>query len=154
MRRVLAISVAVLAFVACGGDDDDDDSAAESTTGTDTTATTSAGSDEDCLPVPQTVMDAIASSEEQGVGMVPVEAAAWKSPDFEDVTFIAMRFSATGIEDQVGVWAMNNFDTGIGVTLAVDGTAQQFTVLPDADTTDAAIAVNDPGVDEAKDCLG
>jgi hypothetical protein len=99
-------------------------------------------------------MDAIASTEEQGVGMMPVAAAAWKSPDFEDVTFIALRFSASGIDDQVGVWAMNNFDAGNGVILAVDGTAQQFTVLSDADTTDAAIAVNDPGVEKAKDCLG
>ena len=151
MRRLLAISIAVLAFAACGGDDDDGESATDDAAA-DSPTTTSAG--DDCLPVPQTVMDAIASAEEQGVGMMPVEAAAWKSPAYEDVTFIAMQFSATGIEDQVGVWAMSNFDTGGGVTLAVDGFAQQFTVLPDADTTDAAIAVNDPGVEEAKDCLG
>jgi hypothetical protein len=141
---------------ACG--DDDDDSAA---TGTDATTTTAGSATEtrgvdgsgDCLPVPQTIMDAIASGEERWVAMTPVAAAAWKSPDYEDATFIAMQFSRPEIEDQVGVWAMNNFDTGNGLMLAVDPVAQLLTFWPDADGTDARIAPTDPGVEEAKSCL-
>ena len=133
MRRVIVIALAVLTFAACGGDDDDN-TAATDNADTDDTTTTSAGADDECVPVPQGLLDAIASSEEAGVGMMPVAGAGWKSPDFEDVTFIAMRFSATGIDDQVGVWAMNNFDSGGGLMFAAEGIAQDFSALPDANT--------------------
>ena len=68
MRRLLAIALIAVALVSCGGDDDDDSESIA----------------DDCLEV------------DQGVGMVPIEGAAWKSPDYEDATFIAMSFSATG----------------------------------------------------------
>jgi len=137
---VAAVFALALTVAACGGDDDDSSSAA-------TTASS-------CLEVPATTQQAIASGAGASTGgITPVKAAGYKSPDFEDVTFIAMRFSAEGVDDQVGVWATNNFDTGGGLMLAVDGFAQQFTDFPDADSTEAAIAIDDPGVAKAKDCL-
>jgi hypothetical protein len=96
-------------------------------------------------------MAAIASGEEEGVGMVPVVGYAYKSPDFNNVYFMAVKFKATGINDQTGVWARNGIDTGI--ILAVDGFAKQFTVWPDASETDAQISGADPNIDKEKACL-
>jgi hypothetical protein len=104
-----------------------------------------------CIPIPPNVLADIASGEESGVGMVPVDGYAIKSPDFSNVYFLAIRFSATGVDDQIGVWARNGIDSGI--IMSVDSIAQNFTVWPDADSTDAAIAPNDPSVKLSKSCL-
>ena len=104
-----------------------------------------------CILIPPNVMADIASGEEAGAGMIPVSGYAVKSPDFSNVYFLAIQFSATGIDDQVGVWARNGIDSGI--IMSVDSIAQSFTVWPDADGTDAAIASNDPSVQSAKSCL-
>ena len=104
-----------------------------------------------CIAIPSVVLADIASGEESGVGMIPVVGYAVKSPDFSNVYFLAIQFSATGIDEQIGVWARNGIDSGI--IMAVDSIAQNFTVWPDADGTDAAIASNDPSVSSAKSCL-
>lgn len=104
-----------------------------------------------CIPIPSNVLADIASGEEAGVGMIPVDGYAVKSPDFSNVYFFAIRFSATGVDDQIGVWARNGIDSGI--IMSVDSIAQNFTVWPDADGTDAAIAPNDPSVKLSKSCL-
>jgi hypothetical protein len=105
----------------------------------------------ECVAIPSVVLADIASGEESGVGMTPVVGYAVKSPDFSNVYFLAIQFSATGIDEQIGVWARNGIDSGI--IMAVDSIAQNFTVWPDADGTDAAIASNDPSVSSAKSCL-
>jgi hypothetical protein len=105
----------------------------------------------ECVAIPSVVLADIASGEESGVGMTPVVGYAVKSPDFSNVYFLAIQFSAAGIDDQIGVWARNGIDSGI--IMAVDSIAQNFTVWPDADGTDAAIASNDPSVSSAKSCL-
>ncbi len=70
------------------------------------------------------------------------------------VYFVAGRFNVPGVdEEQVGVWATNSLEPGGGLILAVDGLAKEFTVWPDADTTDAAIDASSLGVEEAKKCL-
>lgn len=108
---------------------------------------------DECLKVSPKLAKGIAKGEESGVGMKPGRAVAVKSPDFDKVYFIAMEFGATGIEDQVGVWASNSLKPGGGVILAVDGFAKEFTVWPDADKTDAAIDGADPSADAAIACL-
>ena len=65
-----------------------------------------------CIPIPSLVLADIASGEESGVGMIPVVGYAVKSPDFSNVYFLAIQFSATGIADQIGVWARNGIDSG------------------------------------------
>jgi hypothetical protein len=97
------------------------------------------------------VLADIASGEEAGVGMIPLVGKAIKSTDFSNVYFLAIQFSATGVDNQIGVWARNGIDSGM--ILSVDSIAQNFTVWPDADGTDAAIASNDPGVKLSKSCL-
>jgi len=104
------------------------------------------------LDVPATTLEAIAEGQQDGVGMVPVEGAAVKSAEHEDVYFVAMRFSATGIDDQVGVWALDDLETP-GMCLSVDGTAVEFTDWGDGGATDAALSMDDPGAVEAKAAL-
>lgn len=99
------------------------------------------------------LLEAIASGEESGVGMKAVRGVAVKSRDFANVYMVAMEFSATGIPNQVGVWATNSLTAGEGLIMAVDGMAKQFTVWPDADETDAGITIMDDGVEEAKVAL-
>lgn len=105
----------------------------------------------ECISIPSNVLTDIASGEEAGVGMIPIVGFAVKSPDFSNVYFLAIQFSATGVEDQIGVWARNGID--LGIIMSVDSIAQNFSVWPDADGTDAAIASNDPSVGSAKSCL-
>ncbi|WP_222267424.1 hypothetical protein [Modestobacter marinus] len=98
-------------------------------------------------------MTRIADGAQDGSGFVAREAAAVRSSDFTEVYFVAMRFSATGGGDEVGVWATNSIDE-TAVTMSVDGFAKQFTVWPDADEAAADISAADPSVDAAKECLG
>jgi len=104
----------------------------------------------DCIQLPGSVMSAIASGEQDGVGMSPVIGYAIKSPDFSNVYFMAIEFKATGIGNQVGVWARNGIETGI--IMSVDGFAKQFTVWPDASKTDAQISGADRNIDAVKSC--
>ena len=108
---------------------------------------------EACETAPDELAAAIIDGEEEGAGLAPVASAAVLSPDFEQVYFIAVEFSATGVDNQVGVWASNSLEPGGGIIMAVDGMAQEFTVWPDADSTDAAISPADPSVESAKACL-
>ena len=86
--------------------------------------------------------------------MVVTRGAAYRSPDFEKVWFVAAEFTATGVEPQVGVWATNSLDPSAGILMSADNMAKQFTVWPDAATTDAQIATTDPAIGSALDCLG
>jgi hypothetical protein len=65
---------------------------------------------------------------------------------------IAVRFSATGVPEQVGVWAKNGDLAEPGVILSVDGFAKQFTDWSDGAKTDAELRQSDDGVSEARDC--
>ena len=99
------------------------------------------------------LLKAIASGQEDGVGMKPVRGVAVRSKDFDKVWMVAMEFKATGIDNQIGVWATNSLNAGGGLILAVDGMATNFTVWPDAAKTDAAITLFTDGVQEARDAL-
>ena len=87
------------------------------------------------------------------LGMQYVRGAAVTSPDFVNVYFIAVEFSAAGIGNHVAVFASNSLKDGGGIVMSVDDMAKQFTVWPDASKTDAAIRSDDPTVDKAIICL-
>lgn len=93
------------------------------------------------------------SGAEAGTGAKFLKASAVKSPGSESMDFIAVKFSATGVANQVGVFATTALTNGGGMVLAIDGTAKQFTTWPDADKTDVAISADDPSVVVAKACL-
>ena len=144
MRRLvlLALSALVTLMLGCG-------SAATTPSAVTPPATTSSSA----VSVSNDLLQAIASGEEAGVGMKPVRGFAVKSRDFSNVYMVAMEFSATGVNNQVGVWATNSLTSGGGLIMAVDGYAKQFTVWPDSDTTDAAITISADGVEAAKSAL-
>lgn len=106
-----------------------------------------------CVAVSSALGQSIISGAEPGAGTKFLKAAAVKSPDFDQVYFIALKFSVTGVDNQVGVFASTALTDGGGMVLAVDGTAKQFTVWPDADKTDVAISGADPSVAVVKACL-
>lgn len=105
-----------------------------------------------CVDAPAALLDRIATGALDGTGMKPVTGKAYLSPDYSKVYFVAVRFSATGIDDQTGVWATNDLDSG--TTMSVDGIAKNFTNWPDASKTGAKIEVTDPAVAVAVGCLG
>lgn len=106
-----------------------------------------------CEDVSPELLASIGVGAEDGTGLAMTRAVAYRSPDYAKVWFVAGEFTATGVDPQVGVWARNDLEVSGGITMAVDGMAQEFTVWPDADTTDAAISKADPSVAMAKECL-
>jgi|SRR5665811_377178 len=133
MKRILivaALGIATLvSLVGCGG-----------------TTTTRAE------PASDALLQEIASGEQEGVGMVPVRGMTVRSDDYEEAYFVAMEFSATGIDNQVGVWVTNDLDDP-GMVFAVDGTAKEFAVWPDGGKTDATFTMTSDGATEAKAAL-
>lgn len=92
------------------------------------------------------------------VGPVTIRrSGAVRSPDFQKVWFIAIRFDAVGAPGSVGVWATNGDPASArstGIVMSVDAFAQAFTDWPRADKSDARISKTDPGAAAAKACLG
>jgi hypothetical protein len=112
-----------------------------------------------CLKITKWYPTELLSGNEAGTGKLQyVSAKAVKSPDFNNVYFVAVKFKASGVGNQVGVWAINGklpqkpADLA-GLSLSVNSIAQQFTVWPDADRTQAQIAKNDRSIATAIKCL-
>ena len=143
VRLAVLAAPLLLAMAGCSGTESSDAS----------DSPTNSPSEVECLQVDEAMMEGVATGAIAGTGLDPVRAAAVRSPDFEKVFFIAMEFSATGIPDQVGVWASNSLEPGGGSILAVNAVAQEFTDWPAADSTDAAIGLADPSVFTAISCL-
>lgn len=82
-------------------------------------------------------------------------ARAVRSNDYQLVWFVAVEITGNGIKpkEAVGVWAINGELESPGLTLSVDGFAQNFSAYPDAGKTDAQITMFDDGAQEAKDCV-
>jgi len=105
-----------------------------------------------CEPVSKEVMAAIVIGADEGTGMKAIRAIAYRSPDFTKVYFVAMEFSATGVPNQVGVWATNSI-TEVAAIMSTEGYSKNFTDWPDASKTDAQISGTDRSIKIAKDCL-
>lgn len=112
-----------------------------------------------CLSITKWYPNQILSGNESGTGKLSfVSAAAVKSPDFQSVFFVAVKFKATGVGNQVGVWAISGklpqkASDLSGLTLAANATAQRFTVWPDGNRSQAQIALNDKSIKAASKCL-
>ncbi len=147
-----AVALCVFALSACGGEAAPPTPAKAESDPASSTQTEPEPKQQGCLDVSSALVKGIASGQEDGAGIKPRFATAVKSADFSKVYFVAVTFSATGVEDQTGVWATSSLKPGGGSILSVDGIAQEFTVWPNADAT-AGIASSDPSVDAAKECL-
>jgi hypothetical protein len=112
-----------------------------------------------CLTIKNWYPTEILNGNQSGTGKLTfVSAAAVKSSDFDNVYFVAVKFKATGVGNQIGVWAVNGKLPQTagdlqGLTLAINPIAQQFTVWPKGNKTSAKIAVNDRSVADAIKCL-
>lgn len=106
----------------------------------------------ECLHLDREMADLIMTAG-TGTGMAAVRASAVRSPDFEQVYFIAVEFSLTGTSNVVGVWASNSLAPGDGLVLSADSFAKEFSDLPDAATTDATISPSDPAIRQARGCV-
>ncbi len=108
--------------------------------------------DSNCIKATEELLDNIAFLAQDGTGLVPLSGYYIKSPDFVSVYFVAMEFSATGIENQIGVWASNKTD-GSSAIYSVDGFAKEFTDWFHSDETDANISPYDPSINRVRDCF-
>lgn len=156
IRTALTLTAAGLLLAGCGGSDtadvDEPRAAARATQAPAPVATPERSAR--CLDVDPAKLAALAEGAESDVGgLTFTDGAAVKSSDYGEVYMIAGRFNAPGVDGEVGVWASNSLNAGEGVYMSVDGFAQQFTVWPDADTTDANITQSADGVSEARECL-
>lgn len=149
--RLPLIALLLVALVGCGSDDESAESAPE---GRDKPANSAPADPEpssDCEEPTPALLRAIEEGNES-VAFKLGNAAAYLSPDYKQVYFVAAEMSGPGLEDgDVGVWATTNLETG--PILAVDGFARQFSVWPDSDQGQMDIGAADPGVGKAKDCL-
>lgn len=112
-----------------------------------------------CLKITKWFPGELLSGNEKSTGKLTfVSAAAVKSPDFKNVHFIAVKFKAAGVGSQVGVWALSGKlpqkpgDVS-GLILSANAIAQQFTVWPDGNKSQAQIALNDRSIKAATKCL-
>lgn len=112
-----------------------------------------------CLAITKWFPDELLSGNEKSTGKLTfVSAAAVKSPDFKNVHFIAVKFKAGGVGNQVGVWALSGklpqkAGDVSGLILSANAIAQQFTVWPDGNKSQAQIALNDRSIKAATKCL-
>jgi hypothetical protein len=112
-----------------------------------------------CLAITKWFPGELLSGNEASTGKLTfVSAAAVKSPDFKNVHFIAVKFKAAGVGSQVGVWALSGklpqkAGDVSGLILSANAIAQQFTVWPDGNKSQAQIALNDRSIKAATKCL-
>jgi len=112
-----------------------------------------------CLTITKWFPNELLSGNEKSTGKLTfVSAAAVKSPDFKNVHFIAVKFKAVGVGNQVGVWALSGklpqkAGDVSGLILSANSIAQQFTVWPDGNKSQAQIALNDRSIKAATKCL-
>jgi hypothetical protein len=112
-----------------------------------------------CLAITKWFPSELLSGNEKSTGKLTfVSAAAVKSPDFKNVHFIAVKFKAVGVGNQVGVWALSGklpqkAGEVSGLILSANSIAQQFTVWPDGNKSQAQIALNDRSIKAATKCL-
>ena len=113
-----------------------------------------AGESSRCEAVSDDLLAAIGSGLDGG-GLTLREGQAVRSEEREEVWFVAADIEGPGLEgtSDIAVWATNSLEVGGGLILSVDALAQEFSVWPDADTTDAEIADTEDGVDEARQCV-
>jgi hypothetical protein len=112
-----------------------------------------------CLSISKWYPSELLSGNESGTGKLKfVSAKAVKSPDFKNVYFVAVKFKAAGVGNQIGVWAVSGKlpqkpGDLAGLSLSANTIAQQFTVWPDGNRTQAQISTNDRSISAAIKCL-
>lgn len=88
-------------------------------------------------------------------GLTFRNAQTVKSNDFKSVYFISGDIQGAGLEgdDDIATFATNSLEGTGGILMSVDGVAKEFSVFPDASTTDAKASMSDDGAKQSKDCV-
>lgn len=109
-----------------------------------------------CEDVDSVVLDSIEAGSEEDTGPIEISrGSAYKSPNYEQVYFVAAEFSSAGVDSETGVWALTSIDPDApGLIVAADSFAQGFTVYPDGDKMTDAIPKAGDDIDNARECLG
>lgn len=136
MYRAPVVALAALGLTACGSPE-------------------TPAEDIACEDVPREVLDSIAAGAEEDTGALDVSrGSAYRSPDYENVYFVAAEFSAAGVGSETGVWALNSIDPAApGLIVAADSFAQGFTVYPDGDKMADPIPKSSDDIVNARACL-
>lgn len=84
--------------------------------------------------------------------------AGWavRSGAHHNLYFVSADIGGPGLEgpNDVGTWAMNDVEAGtVGLVLAVNSMAREFSVFPDGRSTDAETSMDDPGARESQGCV-
>ena len=97
----------------------------------------------DCLPfAPSRAQEILGGS-----GMTVDKAGAVKSTEHQKAYYVAIRFHGPGVDDETGVWATNDLDSGS--IFSVDGFAKEFSDFPMHD----GFSSTDLGADAARTCV-
>ena len=147
LNFVMAISFLIFAISACSADNE-----SSVNVNSDPSADVTQTKDSNCKQASPELLNNIAFLAQDGTGLDPISGYYIKSKDFASVYFVAMEFSATGIDNQVGVWVSNKVD-GSNSIQSVDGTAKAFTDWFHSDETDANITISDPSVSQVLNCF-
>lgn len=103
-----------------------------------------------CAPAATPLVEQVLSAQAQGAGLQPASGATWRSTGSAQRWLVAVRFTTDGVAgEQIGVWATDNLDPGIGAVTAVDNYAKSFTVWPAA----RGLPPGHRSVDAARACL-
>jgi hypothetical protein len=123
------------------------------TSGIKTTQNNSAKDLSRCLNVPANIVANI-NEGFNTEGLSIQKAKAVKSKDFGSVYFISGDIQGPGLEgnDEIATFATNKLDSP-GIYLSVDNIAKEFSVFPDASTTDAKATMKDDGALLSRDCI-
>lgn len=107
-----------------------------------------------CLDVPRATLDQIEAGLDVSGGGALRRGKAVSSGAHRNAYFVAAEIDGPGLEGEgdVGLWLVTSLESG-GMILAVPHTATEFSIFPDASTTDARARRSDPGAREAEDCL-
>lgn len=106
-----------------------------------------------CLDVPENIVANINEGWDTK-GLTFRKAKAVKSKDFESVYFVSGDIQGAGLESEsdIATFTTNKLDT-VGIYMSVDGVAKEFSVFPDASTTDAKATMSDDGAKLSRDCV-
>lgn len=88
-------------------------------------------------------------------GLAFRNAQVVKSNDFESVYFISGDIQGAGLEEDnnIATFATNSLEGTGGILMSVDGVAKEFSVFPDASTTDAKATMSDDGAKASQECV-
>ncbi len=154
---MIGASVTALAVAGCAGESAGSQTAPTPHASRPTPATTTKAAPAahvKCDKVPAVLTGDIMSGAQATAGtLTAVKAAAWRSPDFSELWFVAVRFRADGVPAQTGVWVTDSLSADDDAIMSVDHVAQQFTSWPAASGTAVAIQEDDRGVAAAVGCL-